>query len=112
MHKLFIHCSDNLGADQSGLPPTTCILSSNGNIVCVPAITYSFVCETDYSYWPFDEQTCDLRLGSWTHAGEEVDFGFRKNAVSCLQLKRNPQIICLIIKMIFSDKYGKFYTEL
>ena len=36
-----------------------------------PAIYYSS-CEMDVEYFPFDEQTCVMKFGSWTYDGFQV----------------------------------------
>ncbi|OXA57248.1 Acetylcholine receptor subunit beta-like 2, partial [Folsomia candida] len=41
-------------------------------VLTLPAIYKSF-CEINVEYFPFDEQTCFLRFGSWTFDGNEVD---------------------------------------
>ena len=36
-----------------------------------PAI-YKSTCEIDVEYFPFDEQTCVMKFGSWTYDGFQV----------------------------------------
>jgi hypothetical protein len=36
-----------------------------------PAIYYSS-CEMDVEFFPFDEQTCVMKFGSWTYDGFQV----------------------------------------
>ncbi|XP_028408250.1 neuronal acetylcholine receptor subunit alpha-7-like [Dendronephthya gigantea] len=49
------------------------IKSTGQNIWFIPVVLRSF-CEVDIEYFPFDEQTCPLRFGSWTYHGFELDF--------------------------------------
>ncbi|XP_063227633.1 acetylcholine receptor subunit alpha-like [Bacillus rossius redtenbacheri] len=38
-----------------------------------PPAIYKSSCEIDVEYFPFDEQTCVLKFGSWTYDGFKVD---------------------------------------
>ena len=48
-------------------------LYSNGTVVWKPPTMFRSTCEIDVEYFPFDIQTCFLRFGSWTYAGDEVE---------------------------------------
>lgn len=48
-------------------------LYSNGTVVWKPPTMFRSTCEIDVEYFPFDIQTCYLRFGSWTYAGDEVE---------------------------------------
>ncbi|KAI5698531.1 hypothetical protein M8J75_008246 [Diaphorina citri] len=37
-----------------------------------PPAIYKSSCEIDVEYFPFDEQTCVLKFGSWTYDGFKV----------------------------------------
>nr|XP_006630105.1 PREDICTED: neuronal acetylcholine receptor subunit alpha-9 [Lepisosteus oculatus] len=59
--------------DFSGPVDTNVVLRSNGEITWdSPAITKSS-CVVDVSYFPFDDQQCNLTFGSWTYNGNQVD---------------------------------------
>jgi cation transporter family protein len=49
------------------------VLYSDGTVVWKPPTMFRSTCEIDVEYFPFDIQTCFLRFGSWTYAGDEVD---------------------------------------
>lgn len=44
----------------------------NGAIVWQPPAIYKSSCAIDTEYFPFDEQTCTLKMGSWTYSGFQV----------------------------------------
>ncbi len=44
----------------------------NGAIVWQPPAIYKSSCAIDTEYFPFDEQTCSLKMGSWTYSGFQV----------------------------------------
>ncbi|XP_065226403.1 acetylcholine receptor subunit beta-like 2 isoform X2 [Planococcus citri] len=48
-------------------------LKYDGEIVWVPPAIYKSSCEMNVLYFPFDEQNCLLKFGSWTYNGLQVD---------------------------------------
>ncbi|CAF3545324.1 unnamed protein product [Adineta steineri] len=44
-----------------------------GAIVWEPPMTYKSSCPINVQYFPFDEQSCSLKFGSWTHDGNQVN---------------------------------------
>ncbi|CAF1094887.1 unnamed protein product [Rotaria sordida] len=45
----------------------------NGTIKWNPPVIYKSYCAIDIQYYPFDEQNCALKFGTWTHNGNLVD---------------------------------------
>uniref|UniRef100_A0A4W3IBR4 Cholinergic receptor nicotinic alpha 9 subunit n=1 Tax=Callorhinchus milii TaxID=7868 RepID=A0A4W3IBR4_CALMI len=64
----------NKADDQSGESmETNVVLRYDGRVTWdSPAITKSS-CVVDVSYFPFDNQRCNLTFGSWTYNGNQVD---------------------------------------
>jgi nicotinic acetylcholine receptor len=52
---------------------TKATLYNNGLVEWKPPAIYKSSCEIDVEYFPFDEQTCILKFGSWTYDGFKVD---------------------------------------
>ncbi|XP_054726798.1 acetylcholine receptor subunit alpha-like isoform X2 [Anastrepha obliqua] len=46
---------------------------SNGLVIWQPPVVYKSSCSIDVEYFPYDVQTCILKLGSWTYDGFKVD---------------------------------------
>ncbi|KAF8771840.1 Acetylcholine receptor subunit alpha-like [Argiope bruennichi] len=47
-------------------------LDNRGTIQWKPPAIYKSSCEIDVEYFPFDEQTCLMKFGSWTYDGFKV----------------------------------------
>ena len=52
---------------------TKAILHHDGLVVWKPPAIYKSSCEIDVKYFPFDQQTCWMKFGSWTYDGYTVD---------------------------------------
>ncbi|XP_026669888.1 uncharacterized protein LOC108625585 [Ceratina calcarata] len=70
---LSVYNSGDMTLDQTGIPPTTCLVFSSGSVSCVPSIKHVAKCVTDFSSWPYDVHQCRIKFGSWSHAGEEIN---------------------------------------
>ncbi|KAG8037074.1 hypothetical protein G9C98_004396 [Cotesia typhae] len=52
---------------------TKATLNYTGRVDWKPPAIYKSSCEIDVEYFPFDEQTCVMKFGSWTYDGFQVD---------------------------------------
>ncbi|XP_017787386.1 PREDICTED: acetylcholine receptor subunit alpha-like 1 isoform X2 [Habropoda laboriosa] len=52
---------------------TKAILNHTGKVMWKPPAIYKSFCEINVEYFPFDEQTCFMKFGSWTYDGYTVD---------------------------------------
>ncbi|KAG8188790.1 hypothetical protein JTE90_009184 [Oedothorax gibbosus] len=52
---------------------TKAILHFDGKVIWRPPAIYKSSCGIDVEYFPFDEQTCLMKFGSWTYDGYTVD---------------------------------------
>ncbi|XP_029155413.1 neuronal acetylcholine receptor subunit alpha-3-like isoform X2 [Nylanderia fulva] len=85
---LCVHNSD-MSNDVLKMPTTDCLVFNTGSVICVPAVKYMSKCDSDYTYWPYDQQTCHVVLGSWSYWKEEVDFHFDGNGINMDSYKNN-----------------------
>ena len=51
---------------------TKATLYHTGDVEWKPPAIYHSSCEMDVEYFPFDEQTCVMKFGSWTYDGFQV----------------------------------------
>ncbi|XP_043287466.1 acetylcholine receptor subunit alpha-like 1 [Venturia canescens] len=52
---------------------TKAILHHSGKVTWKPPAIYKSFCEINVEYFPFDQQTCFMKFGSWTYDGYTVD---------------------------------------
>uniref|UniRef100_A0A0B6YJM9 Uncharacterized protein n=2 Tax=Arion vulgaris TaxID=1028688 RepID=A0A0B6YJM9_9EUPU len=52
---------------------TKATLHSDGRVVWEPPAIYKSSCTINVEFFPFDEQQCLLKFGSWTYDGDQVD---------------------------------------
>ena len=52
---------------------TKATLYAKGRVEWKPPAIYHSSCEMDVEYFPFDEQTCIMKFGSWTYDGFQVN---------------------------------------
>ncbi|CAN8028949.1 unnamed protein product [Ixodes persulcatus] len=48
------------------------MLDSGGNVFWPPPTKFRSTCPVDVTYFPFDDQTCIMKLGSWIYDGLQV----------------------------------------
>ncbi|CAJ0930471.1 unnamed protein product, partial [Mesorhabditis belari] len=49
------------------------LVYSSGEVTWIPPGVLKFVCAIDVTWFPFDEQLCELKFGSWTFHGHAID---------------------------------------
>lgn len=52
---------------------TKAVLHYDGRVVWRPPAIFKSACAIDVEYFPFDEQTCFMKFGTWTYDGYTVD---------------------------------------
>uniref|UniRef100_A0AAU6PBS5 Nicotinic acetylcholine receptor alpha2 n=1 Tax=Protohermes xanthodes TaxID=1452977 RepID=A0AAU6PBS5_9NEOP len=52
---------------------TKAVLHHTGKVLWTPPAIFKSSCEIDVRYFPFDQQTCFMKFGSWTYDGDQID---------------------------------------
>ncbi|XP_066267913.1 neuronal acetylcholine receptor subunit alpha-6-like isoform X1 [Branchiostoma lanceolatum] len=63
------------------------IVYSNGRVTFIPKWLTQTSCSFDATYYPFDEQTCSMKLGSWTHHAGEIDLRLNRTGSTTKMLE-------------------------
>nr|AWJ68152.1 putative nicotinic acetylcholine receptor 1 [Hirudo verbana] len=48
------------------------VIFSNGEVMWIPPAIFKSSCTIDVKYFPFDQQRCEMKFGSWTFNGDQV----------------------------------------
>ena len=70
----------SFSADEAfdGSYPTNVVLTSEGGCTYIPPGIFKSTCKIDITWFPFDDQDCEMKFGSWTYDGGKVST-FSKN---------------------------------
>jgi len=52
---------------------TKATIHCDGLVIWKPPAIYKSLCPINVEFFPFDEQLCTLKIGSWTYDGYSVD---------------------------------------
>jgi len=56
---------------------TNIVVSKDGSMLYVPPGIFKSTCKIDITWFPFDDQHCDLKFGSWTYSGWKLDLALQ-----------------------------------
>ncbi|XP_076443609.1 uncharacterized protein LOC143282052 [Babylonia areolata] len=65
----------------TGYMKSKAMVSNTGNVFWPPPAKFRSSCKIDITYFPFDDQVCELKFGSWTYDGFQVDITNRSAKV-------------------------------
>lgn len=55
------------------------LIYPDGEVLWIPPAIYQSSCTIDVTYFPFDQQTCIMKFGSWTFTGDQVSLSLFNN---------------------------------
>ena len=70
---------------------SNCLVYPNGEVLWVPPAELKVFCDLDLTLWPFDTQTCNMTLGSWTYDGSKIDL---------VLYEQTPDVSCVYIFLV------------
>lgn len=74
---------------------TKAILHYTGKVLWTPPAIFKSSCEIDVRYFPFDQQTCFMKFGSWTYDGFQVSKFVKKNNYTYKNIRDHIHIIII-----------------
>ena len=62
-------------ADEAfdGTYPTNVVVTHEGKCTYIPPGIFKSTCKIDITWFPFDDQDCEMKFGSWTYNGFKVN---------------------------------------
>uniref|UniRef100_A0A8W7PSE1 Neurotransmitter-gated ion-channel ligand-binding domain-containing protein n=1 Tax=Anopheles coluzzii TaxID=1518534 RepID=A0A8W7PSE1_ANOCL len=64
-----------------GTYPTNVVVRNNGSCLYVPPGIFKSTCKIDITWFPFDDQRCEMKFGSWTYDGFQVGVPGKRNEI-------------------------------
>ncbi|WKX92295.1 hypothetical protein Q1695_010378 [Nippostrongylus brasiliensis] len=58
------------------------VVYSTGDVNWIPPGVLKFVCKLDVTWFPFDDQICEMKFGSWTFHGDAIDLQIHDDNVN------------------------------
>lgn len=52
---------------------TNVVVRNNGSCTYIPPGIFKSTCKIDITWFPFDDQKCQMKFGSWTYDGNQID---------------------------------------
>ena len=67
---------------------TNVVASADGSMLYVPPGIFKSTCKIDITWFPFDDQSCELKFGSWTYNGFKVSDFIYSHCISLISEKK------------------------
>ena len=67
--------------DIDSMYPTNIIIYSDGSLSWVPLGLYISSCSINIKWFPFDDQICTMKFGSWTYDGSKINLTARQDSI-------------------------------
>lgn len=80
---------------------TKAILHYTGKVLWTPPAIFKSSCEIDVRYFPFDQQTCFMKFGSWTYDGIQVK-----------EKKKKKQLLSAIFDQLLNNRNRSLNPDL
>ncbi|GIX82469.1 neuronal acetylcholine receptor subunit alpha-10 [Caerostris darwini] len=87
------------------------MLEPSGNVFWPPPTKLRSTCPVDVTYFPFDDQTCIMKMGSWIYDGLQVDVMNRTSEVDLSNYVPNGEWELLDARIVRNVVYYSCCTE-
>ena len=67
------------------------MIASNGKVIWVPIVTLPVRCAGSVTWWPREELTCKLILGSWTYSEKEINLQIREGEIEVRKVHKETR---------------------
>ena len=75
------------------------VTSHTGDLLWMPQAILRSSCSFDTLFFPFDEQYCVLKFGSWSYNGLKLDINFLPNRTS-FDMLVSEAVVCLTCRLL------------
>ncbi|KAL4216813.1 Neuronal acetylcholine receptor subunit alpha-7 [Mactra antiquata] len=99
----------------SGYMPSLAMVYNTGRVFWGPVVRFRSSCKIDITFFPFDDQVCYLKLGSWAYNGYQVDVHKRSETIDLSNYVDNGEWKLIGIKVSMSvllRKRAYWYKDL
>ena len=86
---------------------TKATIHYDGLVIWKPPAIYKSLCPIDVEFFPFDEQLCTLKIGSWTYDGYSVDIKHMHLPDGAKELDEIPNGITEELHKVLKNSYIK-----
>lgn len=93
------------GSDNLHYGQTNAIVYNTGKVLWVPPSDFHSFCELNLRHWPFDHQTCFLKIGSWTFDGYQLNLTNSDEPVIDIEVPNNEWSI----RKVTTDRHITYY---
>ncbi|XP_033750129.1 neuronal acetylcholine receptor subunit alpha-9-like [Pecten maximus] len=83
-----------------GFMEALAMVSHNGNVFWPPIVKLRSTCAIDITYFPFDDQICRMKVGSWAYDGFQVDVFNRSNSIDLSNFVSNGEWELIGVKAV------------
>lgn len=92
-YSTFVYEKKKNSADEGfdGTYQTNVVVKHNGSCLYVPPGIFKSTCKIDITWFPFDDQHCDMKFGSWTYDGNQVRKDKKKERKTHKKSEKNTQ---------------------
>ncbi|XP_059169119.1 neuronal acetylcholine receptor subunit alpha-10-like isoform X2 [Physella acuta] len=81
-----------------GYMQSLAMVSHTGDVFWPPIVKFQSTCQVDITYFPFDDQVCSMKLGSWAYDGFQVDVDNRSVPVDLTNYVSNGEWHLISVK--------------